>query len=321
MKSAIETVDLKLGRKLILDELFDLTLYRRLFSIADPELKQTLSEMTEVEVQHFAFWQKFFHTGLSDLGRARRVKLALIFLICRIFGAPAIYLVLDAIEVYGIRKYLQVWERYKDQALGTAVRGVLQDEFGHEDEVVTRLRERIINPDRVRNIFLGVNDGMVEILGAVSGFFASFGQNSLVMVAGLTTAVAGAVSMAAGAYVAMSSESEVRKSQEEKARFLGNSRSSEYRHESVLKSGLLVGASYFIGASFPLMPVLFGSRTPLPSIVTGGSMILIVSIVVAFLSGMDIKRRAMTNIVLIALAVGISYAIGMLVRNLLGIEI
>ena len=93
------------------------------------------------------------------------------------------------IEVYGIRKYMTLWKRNKDNPMGKAVHGILKDEFEHEDVIVGRLRlkERIINPDRIRNIFLGVNDGMVEILGAVAGFFASFGQNTLVLVAGLTT--------------------------------------------------------------------------------------------------------------------------------------
>ncbi len=313
--------DLRLAKQLILDELFDLLLYRKLHSISDPELQKTLAELIAVEVQHFAFWQDFFQLKLPKLDLGRRIKFWLIVTVCRIFGAPAVDLALEAIEVYGIRKYLDAWERYKEESFGSAVRRVLEDEFGHEDIVVTRLRERMINPDRIRNIFLGVNDGMVEILGAVSGFFASFGQNSLVLIAGLTTAVAGAISMAAGAYVAMGSEYEVRKTQGEKARFMGEMKGDDHQRESALKSGAIVGISYFIGASFPLTPVVFGAKTPLPSIITGGSMILLVSITIAFLSGMNVKKRAIMNLVLIALAVGITYLIGISVRALLGIQI
>jgi predicted membrane protein (TIGR00267 family) len=313
--------DLKLAQTLILNELFDLLLYRKLHAICDPELQKVLSELIEVEVRHFAFWQHFFQLDLHSLGPLRKLKFWIILAACRVFGAPAVDLVLEAIEVYGVRQYLDVWERYKSEPLGSAMRGVLEDEFGHEDLVVGRVKERIINPDRVRNIFLGLNDGMVEILGAVTGFFASFGQNSLVLVAGLTTAVAGAISMGAGAYVAMSSEHEVRKTQEEKARFLGEAEESVYRGESVLRSGLIVGISYFVGSSFPLIPVVFGAKSPFPSIITGGSMILLVSIVLAFLSGMNVKKRALTNLVLIALAVGITYLIGICVRNLLGVRI
>jgi VIT1/CCC1 family predicted Fe2+/Mn2+ transporter len=44
------------------------------------------------------------------------------------------------------------------------------DEFKHEDVLVTALTERKINAEKIRNIFLGLNEGLVEILGAVSGF-------------------------------------------------------------------------------------------------------------------------------------------------------
>jgi vacuolar iron transporter family protein len=313
--------DVKLAKTLILDELFDLSLYRRLRNISNPELQGVLSDLIPVEVGHFNFWQEFFQLRITALDVARKIKLAIIVFACRLLGAPAVDLVLEAIEVYGVRKYLDVWKRYRDESLGEAVQDVLQDEFKHEDVLVTRLKQRIINPDRVRNIFLGMNDGMVEILGAVSGFFASFGKNSIVLVAGLTTAVAGALSMAAGAYAAMSSEYEVRRTQEEKARFLGERVGAGSQNESAVKAAVLVGISYFIGSSFPLFPVLLGAQTPLPSILTGGSMIVLVSILLAFLSGMAVLRRALINFVLITIAVGISYWIGYSVRRLLGVQI
>jgi vacuolar iron transporter family protein len=40
----------------------------------------------------------------------------------------------------------------------------VEDEFRHEDAVVTGHSERTINPERVRNIFLGLNDGLVGSL-------------------------------------------------------------------------------------------------------------------------------------------------------------
>jgi predicted membrane protein (TIGR00267 family) len=197
----------------------------------------------------------------------------------------------------------------------------LEDEFKHEDAIVTRLKDRIISPDRIRNIFLGLNDGMVEILGAVSGFFASFGSTSLVLLAGLTTAVAGSLSMGAGAYVAASSESEIRRTETEKAQFLGERRATTDRSEPAFFTAVMVGISYFIGASFPMLPVIFGAKSAIPSILTAGTVILLVSMLLAFLSGMKIRQRALTNLVIITLAAGVTYLIGMLVRNFLGITI
>ena len=192
----------RLARRLILDELFDLSLYEALQRVAPPPERKVLAELIPVERRHLEFWQRFFALRLDRLDWGRRLKLAFLVLVCRVLGAPAIRLVLEAIEVHGVRKYLGVWKTYGDGPLGPAVREVLEDEFRHEDVVVTGGESRWINAERVRDIFLGGNDGLVEILGAMSGFFAAFGASVTLVMAGLTVAVAGALSMAAGAYIA-----------------------------------------------------------------------------------------------------------------------
>ena len=210
-RAVATTADVALGRQLVLDEIFDLSLYRSQREVATGRLRAILDELIQVETRHVAFWQRFFHLeGLTALDARRRWKLRALVAVCRVFGAGAIHVVLEAIEVHGVRKYLRVWDRYKDGPLGAAVREILQDEFQHEDMVVSGAAERHINPDKVRNVFLGLNDGLVEILGAVSGFFAAFRSTPAVLAAGFTVAVAGAMSMAAGAYIGAGSEAEVR---------------------------------------------------------------------------------------------------------------
>ena len=245
----------------------------------------------------------------------------MLFAVCRLFGAPAIHLVLEAIEVHGVRKYLRVWSRYGDQPFGGALREVLEDEFKHEDATVGAEGERRISPERLRNSFLGLNDGLVEILGAVSGFFAAFGKPGTVLIAGMTVAVAGALSMAAGAFAAVSSEAEVRNTETARRRFLGDTTTDEETRESALGSALLVGVSYFAGALVPLIPVLIGARTALPSLLAGVTVVVFVSTILAFLSGMEVRRRIAINLVLVAAAVGVTYLIGTLTRTLFGIEV
>jgi VIT1/CCC1 family predicted Fe2+/Mn2+ transporter len=310
-----------LGRRLVLDELFDLSLYRSLREFAGAGLRPVLDQLIAIEERHYALWQKFFELSVASLDPPRRLKLGLIRLICRLFGERAIHMVLEAIEVYGIRKYLALWELYKNEPLGATVREILEDEFGHEDAIVAQAGGRQISADRVRNIFLGLNDGLVEILGAVSGFFAAFGQSTMVLIAGATTAVAGSLSMGAGAYVAASSEQEVTRTQEEKSRFLGRPTDGAGRPEPAFRSAVIIGASYMLGALVPILPVLLGATTALASVLAGAVTILFVSTVLAFLSGMAIRKRAATNLVILAAAVGVTYAIGLLVRSLWGIEV
>jgi hypothetical protein len=49
-------------------------------------------------------------------------------------------------------------------------------------------------------------------------------------------------------------------------------------------------------------------------------MIILVSVVLAFLSGMEIKKRILANLVIIACAVAITYAIGLVAKTLWGVS-
>lgn len=311
----------KLGRILILDELFDLLLYKRLHAMSSGDLRALLQELVAIETRHLAFWQKFFGSEYKELDFWRRVKLAIISTVCRIGGEAAIHLVLEAIEIYGIRKYLSVWEAYQGERLGKAVEQILHDEMEHEDDIVSALISRNISPERVRSLFLGFNDGLVEILGAVSGFFAAFAAWGAVLAAGFTVAVAGAISMAASSFSASSSEEEIRAVEEKRQQFLSGARKHNAREAHLFSNAVLVGVSYFFGALVPLVPVFFGSATPVVSFVTAVVVVILVSATVAFLSGIPVQKRIITNLFIIAFAVAASYAIGILAKNFLGIAV
>lgn len=313
--------DPKLAQTLVLDELFDLSLYKALRQVTQPDVHHTLDELITVETAHLAFWQKFFDLRLNELDFGRRMKLSLMIFVCKLFGSTAVHLVLEAIEVHGVRKYLAVWQEYQGRPLGEALRGILMDEFKHEDVLVTTLTERKINAEKIRNIFLGLNDGLVEILGAVSGFFGAFGSATTVLIAASTTAVAGALSMAAGAFLALNSEKEVKTTEIAKKVFLGEESEVAPMEESPIGSALVVGAAYITGAIVPVLPVLIGAKDALLSVITAGLMVILVSTILSFLSGMDIKRRILLNLAIITVAVSVSYGIGVLAKSVWGISV
>jgi VIT1/CCC1 family predicted Fe2+/Mn2+ transporter len=195
------------------------------------------------------------------------------------------------------------------------------DEFKHEDMLVTQLTARRINAEKIRNIFLGLNDGLVEILGAVSGFFGAFGSAVTVLIAASTTAVAGALSMGAGVFLALNSEREMKATELDKKRFLGSDRGEEEMTETPLSSAVVVGGAYLAGALVPVLPVLLGANDAVFSVAMAGLMVVLVSTILSFLSGMDVRRRIVLNVVIITLAVSVSYGIGLLAKSLWGIAV
>jgi vacuolar iron transporter family protein len=126
--------------------------------------------------------------------------------------------------------------------------------------------------------------------------------------------------MAAGAYIATGSEAEVRATEDERRRFLGEA-VAEGKSESPLASAVVVGVGYAAGALVPLVPVLFGARSMLPTVLAAGVVIVAVSAVVAFLSGMDVRRRIALNVAVTGIAVVVTYGIGLLAKALLGVSV
>jgi len=316
----IDGVSEKLARKLVLDELFDLTLYKNLLKFADEDEVRILEKLIPVESGHFAFWKDFFGIEEEKLNFLRGVKFYVFLAICRVFGRPGIHLMLEALEINGIKKYLDVWKQYKDKEMGGAVRKILEDEFKHEDEIVSEYERRKIHPERIRDIFLGFNDGLVEILGAVSGFFAAFHDQTSVLIAGLTVGVAGSISMAASVFASSSSATEVENREKEKLLFLGQSDGNGESPKQIT-SAVVVGISYFIGAMVPILPVFFGAKNILLSVAVSAFIIILVSYIVAFLSGMRPARRIMSNLFIITLAVSATYLLGTLAKSFFGISV
>ena len=309
-----------LGKSLVLDELADLTLYRRLATFSRGDTAALLKSLIPIEERHYHFWQDFFHLDLPILDPLRLFKLWLLTGFCRISGEAGTNLVLEAIEINGVKKYLSVWERYKNEPLGAAVREILEDELGHEDEIVSDAIRRRVHPERIRDIFLGLNDGLVEVLGAVSGFFIAFQSVSSVLAASFTVAVAGAFSMAAGAYVATGSEDEAADIERRKHRFLDGTEEPAASSRPLV-SAAIVGISYIFGSLVPILPVFFGAEDFVLSAIVSAFVVVLVSTLLAFLSGMDVRRRIAINLVIVALAVAVTAAIGHAAKSLCGIEV
>src|SRR3989344_1932172 len=130
-------IDAKLGKTLVLDELFDLTLYKKLINFAGDGEKEILNKLIPIETRHLDAWQNFFKIPAAKLGFGRKIKLFVLLSLARLSGSTGIHLILQAIEIHGIKKYLSVWERYKNEPLGLEIKNILEDEFKHEDEIVS----------------------------------------------------------------------------------------------------------------------------------------------------------------------------------------
>ena len=105
----------------------------------------------------------------------------------------------------------------------------------------------------IREIIFGVEDGAIGNLGLVVGMAQALAPNPLILLAGVATMCAQAISMSAGNYLSVKSEKEYFEVKK-KGREYGKAYS---KHKKPIISSIVMGLSVIIGAAIPLSAFLF----------------------------------------------------------------
>jgi len=101
--------------------------------------------------------------------------------------------------------------------------------------------------DNLRQIIFGVEDGAIGTLGVVVGMAQAAAPNSYIILAGIATMFAQMISMSAGTYLSVKSESEYLSSRK---------RARLPSHKHPINSALIMAISVVIGAAIPLSAFL-----------------------------------------------------------------
>lgn len=104
----------------------------------------------------------------------------------------------------------------------------------HNPEHVFEEKERIASLSHIRELIFGAQDGLLVPLGVVSSVAGAFSNNHIVIIAGISEALAGAFSMASGAYLASEAEKQVHTSEMIKERKAIETYPVEEKQELVL---------------------------------------------------------------------------------------
>jgi len=203
-------------------QMFATGLTRLTAAAKEQQSANLLAEIAANERQDVDLWAKQLTqlNGRSYSGRwlGVRVRLMMALLGARGFLEWALIAEDDTLNTLS----LQV-ANMSDPETAAAWTRFVNDEYLH----VVRMKEGILGMESwemsggggVRDAIFGANDGLVSILALVAGVFGAVTDSHLVLVAGLAGAVAGTVSMGAGAYVSSKSEQEVtQKEQQRKQR-------------------------------------------------------------------------------------------------------
>ncbi len=194
------------------DEIRDAIIYETLAEREkDKNLKNKLKILAEMERGHANFWKKYLEKRGENVEKIKLKKVSVwkVIFFRKILGLRLTISLLEGGERFTIKKY---YEFYMRGDLSKEEREILariiMDEMEHED--IFRKERKILHTENIRDFVLGMNDGLVEILGAATGLSAVYiNRPLLVGLSGLVVGVAGALSMAIGTYVSVRTQRQV----------------------------------------------------------------------------------------------------------------
>jgi vacuolar iron transporter family protein len=184
----------------------------------DPKRKEIFTKFASIEEEHAEMWQGF----LVDQGilprYVPRLRTRCLLFFVRLFGRAALIDALDRLKRAKIRAYFDQLESVHSAPFQENVKKLFAIEKSHTT-VLDYLNDRPLSPYGssswhktgvgIREIIFGMNDGLLSIFSFIAGLAGGRLDSAVVLFPGLAATIAGAISMAAGAFVSTRAEREV----------------------------------------------------------------------------------------------------------------
>jgi len=192
----------------------------------DPKKKSIYQRLSEIESQHAQLLEKELSklgVNVNKLKFSPRLKVRILSFFGKILGHKSLVENLLKGEDDAITGYVKYAVESDDVELRHTLRTIATDEKSHFN-VISEMEERVgerwhRGGGSIRDAIFGMNDGLLSTFSLVAGMSGAAVGNTIVLLAGVAGAIAGAISMAAGAFVSTRAEKEVKEKHVEMERF------------------------------------------------------------------------------------------------------
>ncbi len=275
------------------DEINSAEIYARLANrTKDEKNRRVLQSIADQEAEHAAVWETY--TGKKC--KVQPHKVLWFSFLSRALGFTFAVKYLEKREVSGAKQYEQIIREIPE------TESVISQEHSHELELMEMLDEKRLR--YVGSIVLGMNDAMVELTGSLAGYTLAMQSTKLISLAGLITGISATLSMAASEYQSAHAES----------------------NPNALTSAMYTGITYLITVALLIAPfLLLPDDMYMPAL--GCTLGMVVVIVAAFNYYLSVakdypfKKRFLQMLGICLGVAAISFVIGLLVKQALGIDL
>lgn len=255
------------------------------------ENKKLLEQMSKDEAKHAAVWKSYTNKNLKPS------KLSIIWfkILTVVMGFTFVVKTMQKKESLAQAGYEKMKEELPEAAK------MLDDERRHEKELYNMLDEERLH--YIGAMVLGLNDALVELTGAIAGVTFALANTRLVALTGIITGVSATFSMAASNYLAERADN----------------------NPKALKSSIYTGMAYLVTVALLVLPYLL---FPIHMYVAAFAVMIatVILIIMFFNYYISVAKeepffKNFVTMAGISLTVAVvSYIIGVLAKNLLGID-
>lgn len=274
------------------NEITEYHIYKRLASIVkNKNNSEVLVNISKDELEHYEYWKSLTHTEVP----ADKIKIFFYVFTARVFGLTFAIKLMEKGEDMAQSTYDKLLE------ISSKVKDIIQDESKHESELIAFIDEERLK--YVSSMVLGLNDALVELTGALVGFTLALQNARLVAIVGLITGIAASMSMAASEYL---------------------STKQEDTEKNPLKASIYTGFAYVLTVIILVLPYFIFSNIflCLSLVITGALLIvLLFTFYISVAKGLSFKHRFFEMAGISLSIAAINFFIGLIIRNVFGIEI
>ncbi len=264
---------------------------------SNPEFRRILEDLATQEWNDYQSWlalseKKTFSVSSFEIARAKLLR--------KILGITFIARYLKRREDKIILKMESLMKDAPEEFI-EHIKSSIDHERASEQELVDQIKEEKV--EFISSVVLGLNDGLIELTGALTGFSFALQKASLVALTGSITGIAAALSMTASAYM-------------------------QARHDEggkdPKKSALYTGVSYFIVVCLLVAPFIITGSTNVGLAIMGLMIFLIITSISYYTAVLFDRsfRLQFTQMFIFSVGVAaISFFLGSFLRMMTGITV
>ncbi len=281
-------------KRLLLDQQDEITahfLYKKIAGrIKDVNNKAIVERVAADEKKHYNRLKAL--TGRDF--KPQKVKIFIFYWMTRLFGLTFGIKYLERGESQAVKAY----SKETEQLAGMVE--IIEDEERHEQELIAMIDEERLQ--YMGSVVLGLNDALVELTGALAGFTFAFQNTRLIALTGLITGISASLSMAASEYLST-------------------------RHEgggNPFKASLYTGIAYVFTVIFLILPYLMIGNPFISLGVSIGVAVFIIFVFNYYISvakDFNFKKRFLEMAAISLGVASLSFLIGVLIKQFIGIDI